>query len=520
MLKAWKTSFGALLRLVFCLATTSTCHAEIRALVIGIDDYVHEAKLEGAVSDAEDIARALRNLGSTSVTILRNREASREQVVRHWRAMAASASRGDTLLLTFAGHGSREDQAGSGRTVNAFLLAEFARGSEWGRSERITNDELKQWFRAAREAEDVGIVLVADTCHSGSMMRTVDKRVTTSERAVPPYGLPSLAEVPADAKAGALLDIEQLKRVTFLAATEEDKRIQAIPIDGKPRGALSYAFARAVERAAAEDGKLRRMHIESYVNPAVRQLSEGRQIPKLLPRSAQPMDVLLDGKRAGRTTVAYVGGALRIKMLNIDAAGIVRLISSLRGTVAFLGGEAPDLIWDARDGTVLNGHGDIVAYDVSAGLLQAIVERGQVVAELKRRALEQPLGMSLGPNDGRHRSGAKVTFRSDPPRYAYLTAFNLTADGIVQFLFPRAEFGDAPEWPPRVGYRIDLEVTRPFGAEHLVLIASDRPLHAFHRALRSARAADVPGLLSDAVKSVDYQMGIQGLYTFDGREER
>jgi hypothetical protein len=426
-----------------------------------------------------------------------------------------AAKPGDTVVFAFAGHGSQETHERANRRVNAFLLTGFDRRTRAGLGERITNDEIKRWFRSV--SEGVRIIFIADSCHSGSMMRSVDARVNGSERAVAPYGLPDWADVPVEDKDGS----EELRHVTFLAATEEDRKIQAVPIDGKLRGALSYAFARALDRAAAEDGKLRRVHLESHVRPVVRQLSEGRQIPKLIPPVAQPGEVLLEGRPTPSAPPPPTpGGPLRIKVLNLDAASISKLMSNLAGAILVSGAERPDLVWDAQDGSVLTGQGDIAAYEITAGQLQAVVDKWRVVAELKQMAIDRPLGMSLQPNDARQPSGRKIAFLSEPPGFAYLTTFNLAADGTVEFLYPQPERRDPREWPLHNRYRLDLKVTPPFGAEHLVVIASARPLDSFRQQLRQSRVRDVPRLLTEALAGIEHAIGIQGLYTFDVRMER
>src|SRR5882762_2099645 len=55
---------------------------EMRALVIGIDDYQHVRKLKGATADARDIESSLRGMGVRDVTTLINDQASRSSVLR------------------------------------------------------------------------------------------------------------------------------------------------------------------------------------------------------------------------------------------------------------------------------------------------------------------------------------------------------------------------------------------------------------------------------------------------------
>src|SRR5262249_37345011 len=55
---------------------------EVRALVIGIDEYRNVRPLKGAVADARDIEQALRRMGTRDVTALIDGEADRASVLR------------------------------------------------------------------------------------------------------------------------------------------------------------------------------------------------------------------------------------------------------------------------------------------------------------------------------------------------------------------------------------------------------------------------------------------------------
>src|SRR5262245_55899969 len=82
-------------------------NAATYVLAIGINEYDHEQQLAGAQQDAEDIALTFGRLGA-EVTLLRNREASREHIEKEWRALLARARTGDTVILSYAGHGGQE----------------------------------------------------------------------------------------------------------------------------------------------------------------------------------------------------------------------------------------------------------------------------------------------------------------------------------------------------------------------------------------------------------------------------
>ena len=94
----------------FCLlmaAGVKATLASTHVLAIGINEYDHEQQLAGAERDAVDIAETFRRLGAM-VTLMRNREATRERIEAEWRAIMARTLSGDTVILSYAGHGSPE----------------------------------------------------------------------------------------------------------------------------------------------------------------------------------------------------------------------------------------------------------------------------------------------------------------------------------------------------------------------------------------------------------------------------
>ena len=85
---------------------------------------------------------------------------------------------GDTLVLTYAGHGGQEPArvAGSERDgLDEVLLLGGFRSSGPGTRERIPDDEFNRWFAEAGERK-LRVIFVADSCHAGTLTRTVDPR--------------------------------------------------------------------------------------------------------------------------------------------------------------------------------------------------------------------------------------------------------------------------------------------------------------------------------------------------------
>ena len=83
---------------------------EVRALVIGIDDYQRVRKLKGATADARDIDSSLTTMGVRDVTVLLNAEADRSNVLREISALVERTKTNDIVFLSIAGHGAQEPE--------------------------------------------------------------------------------------------------------------------------------------------------------------------------------------------------------------------------------------------------------------------------------------------------------------------------------------------------------------------------------------------------------------------------
>ena len=181
---------AAWLWLLCCLvvAVPAAAAPAVRALVIGINAYQVLPELEGAVGDARDVARALSGIGVRDLVVLEDAAATRARIVAAWRSMLERAVPGDTLVLSFAGHGGQEPERVPGSERDGrdevLLLNGFAqRGA--GTRERIFDDELNAWFMEAG-AKGIRVIFVADACHSGTLTRALDPRVAAP---VVPHGL-------------------------------------------------------------------------------------------------------------------------------------------------------------------------------------------------------------------------------------------------------------------------------------------------------------------------------------------
>lgn len=515
----------------------------VRGLVVGIDDYVELRDLQGAVNDARDIAGALARVGVRDLVVLENGTATRRRLAAEWEALVARSAEGDTLVLTYAGHGGQEPARVPGTERDGrdevLLLGGF-RANGPGTRERIFDDELNQWFVEAGR-RGLKVVFVADSCHSGTLTRSVDSRAPAPVLRTAAYTITDdMLDLEGPATEAAAIDEAELPHVNFLAAGQEHEQVPEIALPGaaggsEPRGALSYAFARAVEGKADldRDGVLRRGELWRFVRENVRMMSEARQTPNLLPTGGGDEPVLpiaagavleeggmqaISDETPGLGMGAWEtqGGPVRIAVLNASPETHLSFREALPDADVVLASQSPDLVWDARAREVVTGMGDVVAYDVGVAELPGVVEKWAAVRAIRTLSAAASLRLRVHPHDGAHREGTRIVVEVGGLRHPRLTLIGLAGTGNVHYLYPLA--GDPDAVSVDGPFRLPLEVTPPFGADHIVAVSAGSTLASLNAALaeldgRRAAGAAVERLVAAAASATDWWSGIQGLYT-------
>jgi hypothetical protein len=132
------------------------------ALVIGNNAYTDMSPLKTAVNDATAVAELLRTLYGFSVTLLTN--TTRDDIITALDQFRATLTARDNLLIYYAGHGvlDTSEERGYWLPVNAKHNSRI----QWLSNTTIT-DALKAM--AAKH-----ILVVADSCYSGTLVRGID----------------------------------------------------------------------------------------------------------------------------------------------------------------------------------------------------------------------------------------------------------------------------------------------------------------------------------------------------------
>ena len=505
----------------------------VRGLVIGIDDYAPSiGKLQGAVNDARNIHQALAGMGVDDLKMLLDGDATRDRILAEWQGLLERAERGDTLVLTYAGHGSQEPERVAGTERDGqdenLILGGFRRHGP-GTRERIIDDEINQWFLDAGEKE-LKVVFVADSCHSGTLTRQADPRAPSLTYRYTPYtpmtGDSLELDLPEDAADTGEAGEGELAHVSFLAAGQEYETVPEIPVQdetGAPqrRGALSYTFARALggEADADGDGALRRDELWRFVRENVRMMVEARQTPNLEPNRPDDADEIVLRLAPGPVPPppGPVGhGAVRLAVRHAGPETLARARETLPGVRIVSDTDSPDLIWDTRQRHVITGLGDVAARDVDLEVLPGVIEKWKAVSAIKDLSARNSLRLRIHPNDNVHRKGRRIAVRVEELKHPRLTVFNLAGNGVVQYLYPwpSGPAGVAIDRP----YELETDVVPPFGADHVVAVSAGSSLDALNATLRDLHGRLAAGravkLLAEArAGASDWSSGIQGLYT-------
>lgn len=509
--------------LVCCLSILPASAADLYGLTVGIDDYIGDGNdLDGAVNDSNDVAASLDEAGAKEVIRLTNDKASKDDIRAAWESLVTKAQAGDTIVFSYAGHGGQEPEP-KGRHDEAdglnenFLLGKFeAEGP--GTRERILDDEIFEWMQEA-DKKRIKVIFVADSCHSGGMERSATASGVRFRKMI----VPTIAgdQLPPPPPEFGKMTEDDFDNVTFVGAVAEDKLTPEVSIEGRKRGALSWAFARAMEGRADKngDGQLNELELLGYLVPAVHAWVESQQTPQVLPLKAR--SVALVTLREAKKGAAAAADEQSLKLKIAVEGGDGSAFGDLPYVTVVPDKADADVVWSVPQRTVEHVVGGIVAEDVDASAIKGIVSKWAALKWLKEKSALAPASAALVSGNQRYAIGerVKISLSGSEP---HLTMFNLPPDGRVEFFIPdpKRPSEATKDWsrePIEEEFKVD---TPPYGAEHMVAIFSKDDLSDLNAALASMntpqRAEALRPLLEQSLSSKDVQVGIIDIYTGGG----
>ncbi|HEX6142421.1 MAG TPA: caspase family protein [Geminicoccaceae bacterium] len=457
-----------------CLTAAAPVRAargEIHAIVAGADAYRHVPELAGAVSDALDLADQLTWLGATTSRLI-DGGLNRPALMAAFEATLAAAGPDDVIVFSYAGHGLQiPDQNGDEADGydETFVLPEYEPGIG-DRTNLILDDEIDDFVRRAAPRP---VIFVADSCHSGTMLRSVDPRA--DHRRIRSLPRSSFGPTP-EARARPIAADRALPpdNLLFVGAVPENLVVQEVLIEGRPRGALSYAVARSLGGSSDLDGDrvVTSDEMSAQVVQMVRALSEARQTPQVFTGIVRGRPLFHLPEAAPVAPVKAMAKALDLEPVRVatpDDGGPMPVLGALEGAVLVATAADAELIFDPATGDVLTSQGDQAARLGPArgqDLLQGIVDKWRLLGALESR-IDGSVEARVWPDDRLFADGASFEVEISTERAGRLVLFDLASDGSLIQLLPRAGQA-APEVAAGSTLRETFRAGPPFGADHLV----------------------------------------------------
>ncbi|WP_298813280.1 caspase family protein [uncultured Roseibium sp.] len=509
--------FKVVFWLAIAIAPTSVAAGDLYALVIGIDRYSTLSDLKGATNDAKDVAQTLEAIGARKVTLITDEDATREAIFSAWRALTERAGENDTLIFHYAGHGARQPAILDGHEAfdNMFLLSGFNETGP-GVNERLIDNEIGHLL--AEEAEAT-VVFVADSCFAGGMTRDIDPSLPANSRVAQVSLDPSEDLIPQRVEALGEVSEKALERVVWLYAQDQNKVTQEYRIKDQVRGALSYAFSRALEGAADKDKNsvLSTAELKRYINRTVKRYSERRQRPEVNAGS-RGLSIPIPTAFGGGTEPVSTG----LPGLSLYRTPDFRL-PQLIGVKEVADKTRADLILDGEAGWLYNRAGDRVTRisdEMSAAALQGAIDKWRFLAFLAELKSTEDPDVSLRDGSRVYKAGERVTFQMVSGSHKNILLFNLAATGKIQLVAPVRSGGRglaAGKLRLERTERFTSQVVPPLGADHLIALSSPTPMPGLVSLIKLANGtADLENLAKDFRVLLDgQQFGLDwvGLYT-------
>lgn len=522
---SWK---GRIAALAFGLTCAAPVWAAQFGLVVGIDDYRHFQKfpapagelsdLEGAVNDALRIAGAMRQMqiDLPDNRLLIDAAATEQGFVNAWRSMLAQAAPGDTLIVTFSGHGGQEREISAPFDETTDGLDETIMFHDFDpanpRIGRLSDDQLRD---VLAEAAAFNVIWVMDSCHSAGLTRSANPGAMGLTR----NG--GVWDIPVDPVEGEVQatqgddDSDALPNVTqILATASEDRLVTETRFDDRPHGALSWFFAKAITGAADTDGDgmTTRAEIADYLEDRVFTHMNQNQQPRILPRGDATQLLSLNGTSPPPPPPPpqAKAGSVAIKIVGASPPGLVQGSFHVVDT-------SPQLVFHqtAAGWDVFNHTGDRITSIRDNP--QRMIARARALDNVQAaKSRDVPsVRITLGQAATTQKIGSIVGFSFAPPTpdHVFLTLFNIASDGTLQYLHPGAGAPDRPV--TRQGFPIRFQVTPPTGADQLVAVFCTRPPLDMRRTLQqmNGQAAPQDDTLRVLLSRGDCQVGITGLFT-------
>jgi hypothetical protein len=228
-----------------------------RALCIGINNYPGTANdLSGCINDAQEWASALEAHGFAVRTLLDD-QATKAGMVAAMQELIGGAASGDSAVITYSGHGTFvPDASGDEPDARDEALCPY----DIDKGNVLLDDEIHKLFAA--RAAGVKVVLISDSCHSGSVIRWAPpdrNSISPLPRYLPPAAWMPKEQLPKNARGEVMTRIGSGARPVALSAggdllmagCQDQEYSYDARFGGRPNGAFTYYALKTLKSLAA-----------------------------------------------------------------------------------------------------------------------------------------------------------------------------------------------------------------------------------------------------------------------------
>jgi len=443
------------------------------AVFVGINDYIaYEDEPGGDLEGAERDARLMRavlterwGVEEENTLTLLSRDATRDAIreaITGW--LTDRAEPGDLAIFYFAGHGAQafdldgDEPDGLDETLAPSDILRHSSDND------IRDDDFRQWLAGVR----TDVVVILDSCHSGTATRGGNMRTRSLDRPLPPEGGKEPERVrqqydPESMADGSTTIIELAAAAPNQSAMEGEFR-SSEGAGTEARGAFTYHLVREL-RQASEDTSYEELLSHLMSSMKADQLMQDPQLigggtlfgsarSKAAPTLSRRRDTT-SSKAVGIVDVEFRPAHLSVDASALPASRRVQLRAELAGHPGIELLEAASKSADLF--LLTNQEGSRIEVLGKDGQVRSTASEADETVSLVPntvRALEQawaaralaaldnpsrPFGIGITSTRGNSvGGGAGVTVTVTSARPGYLTLAALAPDGHVDVLTPDA----------------------------------------------------------------------------------
>ena len=295
-------------------ATSPVSPGVKRALLVGINNYKAVPHLFGSLNDVAAMKQILITrwgFAPENIVTLTEEAATRAGILRSLRQLVSESGPNDTVVFDYSGHGSQvQDLNGDEEDGLDETLVPYD-GRTAGVPD-IVDDELDAIFAKLRTTN---VLIILDSCHSGTGTRGVEFRARGIERDVRIDEYQDPAVRPAETGTRAVVPRMQSRQLVMSAVAADQEALDG-PIEGEFHGIFTYALSRSL--AVTPPGATPR-DVFTQVSQELRRLQSNLGHTAMPDPQLEGPPALLDrGLLTSSTGETPVSGAPRLAWLDVQ----------------------------------------------------------------------------------------------------------------------------------------------------------------------------------------------------------